>query len=235
MSGGDEGRAPEPAGVVFDLDGTLIASAPAIRAVANAYLAEAGLGPPLSEEETIAFVGGGSPVFVEKMLASRGLPRPEDFAARYAAFQLHYRNADPSLNVPYAGAEAAMDALAAAGHGLALCTNKPGAPTAKVLAALGWEDRFARVVAGDTLAVKKPDPAPLLYAAEAVARPFVYVGDSEVDAETARRAGVPFLLHTEGYRHADLADLPHAAVFSDWSELPRRVAEVLGAPALPRP
>ena len=227
VTGGDlpeRGRRP---GVVFDLDGTLIASAPAIQAVANAYLAEAGLGPPLSVEETIAFVGGGSPVFVEKMLASRGLPHPADMGARYAAFQVHYRNANPALNVPYAGAEAALDALAAAGHVLALCTNKPAAPTAKVLAALGWEGRFARVVAGDTLPVKKPDPAPLHHAAEAVGWPYVYVGDSEVDAETARRAGVPFLLHTEGYRHAEVADMPHAEAFSDWAEVPALVARLL--------
>ncbi len=220
-------RGTQP-GVVFDLDGTLIASAPAIRAVANAYLAEAGLGPPLSVEETIAFVGGGSPMFVDKMLASRGAADPARFEARYAAFQVHYRNADPARNVPYAGAESALDALAAAGHGLALCTNKPGAPTVKVLAALGWEDRFARVVAGDTLPVKKPDPAPLRHAAQAVGAPYVYVGDSEVDAQTAERAGVPFLLHTEGYRHAEVNAIPHAAAFSDWAALPALVAGLAG-------
>ena len=66
----------------------------------------------------------------------------------------------------------------------------------------------------------EPDPAPLLAAFEMVGTgPDIYVGDSEVDAETARRAGVPLLLFTEGYRHTPLADLPHLAAFSDFRQL----------------
>ena len=80
------------------------------------------------------------------------------------------------------------------------------------------------VVGGDSLAARKPDPAPLHAALAALAPgPAIFVGDSEIDAETAERAGVLFLLFTEGYRKAPVADLPHAARFSDFAELPALV------------
>ena len=77
------------------------------------------------------------------------------------------------------------------------------------------------VIGGDSLGVKKPDPAPLLRAFEALAEPNpLYVGDSEIDAETAERAGVPFALFTEGYRKAAIEELTHAFRFDDFAKLP---------------
>src|SRR6056297_2519181 len=106
-------------------------------------------------------------------------------------------------------------------HRLGLCTNKPYRPCLSVLRHLGMEGFFTEILGGDSLPVKKPDPAPLLatYAAMGPG-PRVFVGDSEVDAETAARAGVPFVLFTLGYRKSPVADLPHAAAFDDFDALP---------------
>jgi phosphoglycolate phosphatase len=104
---------------------------------------------------------------------------------------------------------------------MGVCTNKPLGPTHAALAHFGWQGLFASVIGGDSLAARKPDPAPLLASVAALGGgPAVYVGDSEVDGETAERAGVPFLLFTEGYRKAEVAAIPHRAAFADWSALP---------------
>ncbi len=108
---------------------------------------------------------------------------------------------------------------------MGICTNKPEGPARHVLADLGLAPFFATVVGGDRLPVVKPDPAPLrLCAAEMGAARFVFVGDSEVDAETARAAGVPFLLYTEGYRKGPVESLPHAAAFGAFADLHGLVA-----------
>jgi phosphoglycolate phosphatase len=95
-----------------------------------------------------------------------------------------------------------------------------------VLSHFGLGPRFGAVLGGDSLSARKPDPAPLLAVLEALgAAEGVYVGDSEIDAETAERASVPFLLFTEGYRKAAVETLVHAAAFSHFDALPALVAE----------
>ncbi|QXT38617.1 phosphoglycolate phosphatase [Gymnodinialimonas ceratoperidinii] len=201
--------------IVFDLDGTLIDSVPDIAAAANATLAEVGVAP-LSLAEARGFVGEGAGVFVERMAQARGLSEPARLMPRF----LHHYERAVGLTEIYPGVAASLDALARAGHRLGLCTNKPARPTEAVLAHLGWQERFEVVLAGDSLPSRKPDPAPLRAAFDALGDgPMIYVGDSEIDAEAARRAGVPFLIYTPGYRSADLQDLPHAAAFDDWSEV----------------
>jgi len=143
-----------------------------------------------------------------------------------AAFMGGYRGA-VGLTVPYRGVPAALEVLAAAGHALGVCTNKPAEPARAVLAHVGLLDRFAVVVGGDSLPVTKPDPAPLRAALDALPPgEALFVGDSEVDAATAKAAGVPFLLFAEGYRKEPVAELPHAAAFDRWDDLPRLVARV---------
>lgn len=206
--------------VLFDLDGTLVDSAPDIHAGVNAVLGEEGV-PDLPFATVRGFIGGGVPVLMDRVIAATGLPalRHADLCARFIA---RYEHDPGELTRPYDGAEAALDALA---HlPLGLCTNKPEGPTRSLLSALGWADRFRVIVGGDTLAVRKPDPAPLV---EAIARigggPVLFVGDSEVDAATAHAAGVPFLLFTGGYRSTPVAELPHRAAFDDWAGLPALV------------
>ncbi len=211
--------------VVFDLDGTLIDSAPDIHALANRVLAQWGA-EPIALAAARDFIGNGAGVFVARMRAARGIGDDQQ-APMLAAFMGGYHGA-VGLTVPYPGVAAALEALAATGHALGVCTNKPAAPARAVLRHVGLLDHFAVVVGGDSLAVTKPDPAPLLSAFDALpSGAAVYVGDSEVDAATAKAAGVPFLLFTEGYRKQPVGALPHAAAFDRWDDLPALVARVL--------
>lgn len=214
--------------IVFDLDGTLIDSAPDIHAAANAVLAEAGAAP-ISLADTRRFIGNGAPVFVARMRAARALPE-EAQAPLYAAFAARYAEA-VELTKPYAGVFSALDALAAQGHRMGICTNKPIIPTRAVMDHLGLTRHFAAIIGGDSLPVHKPDPAPLhacfhaLAGGEAAAQ--LYVGDSEVDAECAQRAGLRFLLYTQGYRKSEVAQIAHHAAFDDFAALPDLVGRSL--------
>ena len=99
--------------------------------------------------------------------------------------------------------------------------------SARLLRHLGLESRFAALLGGDSLAVRKPDPSPLHAAVTALGGgPALLVGDSEVDAETAERAGLPFVLFTRGYRHTPVDGIPHAAAFDDFAALPGIVARL---------
>ncbi len=204
--------------IVFDLDGTLIDSAPDIRAAANVMLAAEGAAP-LDLETTIGFIGNGIPKFVERAMRLRGLP--EAGHARLTQAMLDAYDREPAtLTRLYPGLGAMLPALRESGHRLGVCTNKPLAPTRQILGVFAITELFDVIIGGDTLPVKKPDPAPLeaAYAALGTGQR-LYVGDSEVDAETARRAGVPFALFTRGYRKAAIEDLPHVLAFDDFTTL----------------
>ena len=211
--------------IVFDLDGTLVHSAPDIRAVANTVLGEEGA-PPLSLEETIGCIGSGAAIFVVRMRALRGIADSEQdrlletFIARYES--------GVTLSTLFPGMREALGALAGDGHRLGLCTNKPIAPTHALLRHFDLSDVFESVLGGDSLPVRKPDPAPLHAVLEAMGEgPALYVGDSDVDAETAARAGVPFVFFTEGYCHLPHDQITARARFSGFEELPGLVARVL--------
>lgn len=212
--------------VVFDLDGTLIDSAGAVCDVANALMDELGL-PSLDFGEARSYVGNGAGVFLENALKARGAFEPSNFDQRLERFLSIYAEAPGEANAPFPGVEAALRELAATGYALGLCTNKPGAPTHVVLDAMGWSDLFDAVITGDMLKERKPHPAPLLEAVRRLGREtFLYVGDSEVDAETAAAADVPFLLYAEGYRKNPIEALPHTAAFWDYNELPALIRSV---------
>lgn len=210
--------------VIFDLDGTLIDSAPDIHAASNRVLGEQGLAP-VTLAEVRGFIGRGVPHLIACLLQASGRdPAGPLHAPMLASFTAGYESA-VDLTVVYPGVMAALDALAAMGCTLGICTNKPHGATLAVLRHLRMLDRFGVVIGGDSLTLRKPDPAPLRAAAEALGgAPLVYIGDSEVDAETAARAGIAFLLYTEGYRQAPVAALPHRAAFADWAVVPGLVA-----------
>ncbi len=211
--------------IVFDLDGTLIDSAPDIHGIANALMAQEGL-DPITLEQARDFIGNGASVFVEKLRALRGIG-DDQHDRLLAQFIARYDHA-VHLTEPYPNVEATLIALTEAGHDLGICTNKPIAPCKAVIAHLGLDGYFQTVWGGDSLPVHKPDPKPLNAAFDALPEgPELYVGDSGVDAETAQRAMVPFLLFTEGYRKAPVEEMPHTAAFSDFADLPALVDRML--------
>lgn len=203
--------------IVFDLDGTLIDSAPDLHAALNKVLTDEGAAA-VSLQQTRSFIGHGIPHLVHAARLASGID-PAREAAMTAAMFRHYMAAPARLSRPYPGAIACLETLQARGHPLGLCTNKAIAPTRMILEALGLARFFPVVIGGDSVAQKKPDPAPLHAAFAPLGPPLLYVGDSEVDSETARAAGIPFALHTEGYRKADVRELPLAFAFSDFAEL----------------
>lgn len=192
--------------IVFDLDGTLIDSAPDIRAAVNRTLLDEGHAA-LDLPTVVSFIGHGLPRLVERAMGARGIPM--DQHARLTGVTLaHYNAASNDLTRPYPGVMTALGRLRDEGHRLGICTNKPEAPARKVLDQFGMAHLFDAVVGGDTLTARKPDPAPLHHAFAALgAASGLYVGDSEVDAETAQAAGVAFAFFTQGYCH-----IPHASV-----------------------
>lgn len=216
---------PETTAVIFDLDGTLIDSAPDIRLCLNAVLKEYGAAP-LSLAQVHSFIGNGAPHLVKLALAATGL-NADLHPKALAAFLALYNDAHVET-VLYPHVLVTLEALKSQGHTLGLCTNKPAKPTEFVLETFGLGSFFDVVVAGDTLPQRKPDPAPLLHALNALeAKRAVYVGDSEVDAETARRAGLPFALFTEGYRKSPVDTLTFSRKFNDFRVLPAIVTELL--------
>jgi phosphoglycolate phosphatase len=210
--------------VIFDLDGTLVDSAPDIHAAANALLRSMGY-QPLSLDTVRSFIGNGIPRLVERVMRASGIPVD---AARHAdlinRFEMLYGAAPADLTVPYPGVPAMMEALAARGMKLGVCTNKNEGLSRQVLEGVGLSACFGAVIGGDTLPVRKPDPAPFHACAKALgAQSCVYVGDSEVDAATGEAAKVPFGLFTEGYRKTAVALIPHSFSFSDYAALPALV------------
>lgn len=203
--------------IVFDLDGTLIDSAPDLQAALNKVLAGEGAAA-VTLAETVGFIGHGIPNLVAQARIARGLPEARQAPMAGAMFA-HYLAAPAELTRPYPGVVRLLTVLGDRGHPLGLCTNKALGPTLEILAALDLRRHFATVIGGDSLPQKKPDPAPLHAAFAALGPAQLYVGDSEVDAETARAAGVPFALYTQGYRKAAVADLPHALAFDRFDAL----------------
>ncbi|MFY0613838.1 MAG: phosphoglycolate phosphatase [Hyphomicrobiaceae bacterium] len=208
--------------VIFDLDGTLIDSAAAICDNANVLMAEFGW-PLLDVREARQYIGHGAPWFLEKALQAReGAYDPDTFDARLARLNEIYAAAPASANPPYPGVEAVLKSLhARADITIGMCTNKPAAPTMVIVEAFDWSRYFGTVIAGDQLSERKPHPLPLLTAIEQLgAKSGVYVGDSEVDAETAAAANIPFVLYANGYRKTPVADIAADAVFTDHTDLP---------------
>ena len=212
--------APFPFDVVaFDLDGTLADTAPDLAATLNHVLAA--LGRPGVEPDSVRhLVGHGAKALLRNGLAATGEASEALVEAGFPIYLDHYAANICVGTSAYPGLEAAMDALAARGAKLAICTNKLESLTRLLVDALGWQDRFASLIGADTVGVRKPDPLPLR---EAIARAgggrAVFVGDSITDADTARAAGVPFVAVSFGFSDRSAEALGADAVIDHYSEL----------------
>lgn len=213
--------------VIFDLDGTLVHSAPDLHAAAAAMLAELGRATVTLEQVT-GFVGDGVPMLVRRCLhATGGLP-DDGVRTALALFSDHYGRDPTRLTRPYPGVAATLQRLAGARLALGICTNKPEAAARHVLRGMGLSGWFGAVVGGDTLAAHKPDPATVravLAALGADRAGALYVGDSETDAATARAAGLPFALFTGGYRKTPVQDLAPDWAFDSFDDLPGQILQ----------
>jgi len=202
--------------IAFDLDGTLADTAPDLAAALNHTLVALGR-PKVDPDSVRHLVGHGAKALLRKALGAG----EETLVEQGFPIYLDYYAANICVGTArYPGLDEAMDALVAHGAKLAVCTNKPERLTHKLIEALGWQERFAAIVGADTLAVKKPDPLPLREAiARAGGRRAAYVGDSIVDAETARAAGLPFVAVSFGFSDRPVAQLGADAVIDSFAEL----------------
>ncbi|HEU0099601.1 MAG TPA: phosphoglycolate phosphatase [Allosphingosinicella sp.] len=218
--------------VAFDLDGTLADTAPDLAEALNHALAALGR-PPVAPASVRNLIGHGGRALLRRGLAASGDSSEALVEQGYPILLEHYAAHICDGTRPFPGLEEALDSVAGAGAALAVCTNKAEALAAKLIGALGWGDRFAAVVGGDTLAVRKPDPAPLL---EAIARAgggrAALVGDSIVDAETARAAGLPFVAVSFGYSDRPVEALGADAVIADYRDLRRTLERLAERPGL---
>ena len=218
--------------VIFDLDGTLVDSAPDLVATLNVIFAREGL-PPVAYDTARNLVGGGARSMIERSLAAQARKLDaagvdslvKDFVEHYAA-----HIADRSRAFP--GLDAALDELAAGGCRFAVCTNKLEWLSVRLLDALGLSNRFAAICGADTFGLQKPHPDLLRRTiARAGGEPAhaVMVGDSVSDIATARAAGVPVVAVDHGYTETPVSELGADRVISTFAELPNAVFDLLSA------
>jgi phosphoglycolate phosphatase len=213
--------------LVFDLDGTLVDSAPDLRAALNEMLRERGH-RPLSLPQVRRMIGDGVPTLVTRALAAAGADPAEAASALPRFIELYEADA-ARLTRPYPGVPETLAALRRRGYRTAICTNKPQHATFAVLEGLGLAPLFDGIAGGDRFPVRKPDPGHLLGLMTVLgARPeaAAMIGDNENDAAAAHGAGVPLVLMRYGYARVDPGSLAADALLDHFAELPGALARL---------
>ena len=217
--------------LVFDLDGTLIDTAPDLIDTLNMILGSERL-PPVPYAEARTMIGGGARMMLERGLAADGRSGGEAEVERlYRAFVAHYSEHIADRSQPFPGLEAALDRLAEAGWQFAVCTNKLEGLSLKLLEALGLKERFVAICGQDTFGVQKPHPDILLRTigrAGGDPRNAVMVGDSINDISTARAANVPVIGVTFGYTDIPITRLGADRIVERYDRLPEVVFDLIG-------
>ncbi len=217
---------------IFDLDGTLVDSAPDLHACINVLLSEKGF-TSLDLDQVRSFIGHGIGNLVQRCLEAAGSPRTGESLARcIMRFVEIYAAAPAAHGTVYPGVMETLSSLKNDGWTLGICTNKADQLTDLVLEGFSLAPFFSASVSGNTSAMKKPSPEPLFECARRLDCPLenvIYVGDSETDAETAWRASVPFVLFTEGYRNVPVEDISHSVKFANWSEASPLIVSLYGS------
>ena len=213
--------------LVFDLDGTLVDTAEDLTATLNVILARENVAPvPVAAARPMMGLGGR--VLIERGFAAQGRSvSPDRLETLFRDFLAHYEAHIAERSRPYPGVEAALDRFAAAGWRLAVCTNKIEHAARKLLAELGYAQRFAVICGQDTFEaegrpVSKPDPRVLeatIAAAEGNRDRTVMVGDSRTDIATAKAARVPVVAVDFGYTDRPVATFEPDRIISHFDEL----------------
>jgi len=210
-----------PGTVVFDLDGTLVDTSPDLCAALNHVLQR--FERPQVDPETVRhLVGHGARALIQRGLALAGEDDPTLVEAAVPHFLRYYTDHIADGSRPYPGIEEVLDALGDAGVVAAVCTNKPEALARQLLESFNWGQRFAAIVGGDSLAVRKPHAAHLqgtIAAAGGVVASTVFVGDSSVDVAAARAAQVPIVIVSFGFNDLPAAKLGADAVIDHFDAL----------------
>ncbi len=219
--------------IVFDLDGTLVDTAPDLIRALNAVLSEESIALPPAD--TIRhLVGHGARALLQRGAAQIGVvfedARLDELTERFIA---HYRADIAALSRPFPGAEEALDALARAGAALAVCTNKRTDLSVELLTALGLHTRFSAIVGADSVKRRKPDPAHLLDTitlAGGQRDRAVMIGDTDSDILAAQAAQIPCIAVRFGYVH-DVEALGADAIMEAYGELPALIDRLMSSDA----
>ena len=225
-----------PQTIVFDLDGTLVDTGPDLTAALNFALGTLGRAP-LPAAAVRDMVGSGALRLIERGLAETGEEARELTAAMMPVFLDYYAAHIAGHSVPYPGVVAAMDALAAAGCTLAICTNKTERLSRLLVDALGWTHRFAAIIGGDTLPVRKPDPEHLLLTIRAAAgdpADAAFIGDTHFDVNAGLAAGVPTIVVGFGFSSEPVETLGASAVLHHYDDLLPTLVRLAGRSAAAR-
>lgn len=218
--------------VVFDLDGTLVDTAPDLIETLNVVFAREGL-PPVAYAQARNMIGGGARKMIESGLRLEGrTPAGPDVDRMFADFIAYYSAHIADRSQPFPGLDAALDRLAADGCRLAVCTNKLEGLSRLLLGALGLTPRFAAICGQDTFRIQKPDPEILrrtIQAAGGDIRSAVMVGDSGTDIATARAAGIPVVAVDFGYSETPIGELGADRLIGHFDELTTAILQL--APA----
>jgi phosphoglycolate phosphatase len=219
-----------PRAVIWDLDGTLVDSAPDICRALNSTLAAFGR-DALDERDVRRMIGDGVAKLIERGFSATGA-RPEQQSITQAVelFMVHYSE-DPVVSTClFPGAVDALSGIAALGVPQGICTNKPEAVSRAVLRELGIDACFEAVVGGGTTRARKPDPAPLEHCMTRLGalhgRQGLMIGDSAIDVATARAVGMTVGLVTFGYARSDVRTIGADFLVEDLALVPGMLATV---------
>jgi phosphoglycolate phosphatase len=199
-----------PETIVFDLDGTLVDTAPDLTSALNAVMGREGRRVvPLAEVRHM--VGRGARFLIERAMAATGAPATEDaIASLMQHFLVHYDANIAAASRPFERAEAVAKRLSERGHKLGICTNKPEALSLKLMSELRLRELFPVILGADSRPYRKPDPRHLIDTITGLGgdpKNAVLVGDSETDVKTARAANVPVVVVSFGYTEIPPRDL----------------------------
>jgi len=220
--------------IAFDLDGTLVDTAPDLLNTLDLVLAGHGL-PPVERASARNMIGGGARVLIQRALAAANVPVSEaDLADLNRQFLAHYAAHIADESRPFPGLLPALDRLSHSGARLAVCTNKLEHLARLLLDALDLTGRFAVITGGDTYGKPKPDPLPLsatIAAAGGGTGRAVMVGDSITDVRAARATGVPVIAVSFGYTEMPAGELGADLLIDHFDQLVEAADSLLARPA----
>jgi phosphoglycolate phosphatase len=212
--------------VVFDLDGTLVDTAPDLIDTLNVVFTRDGL-PPVDYAAARDMIGGGARRMIELGLKLEGRTLADSVVDRmFADFIEYYAAHVADRSQPFPGLDAALDRLATRGCRFAVCTNKLEGLSRLLLEALGLTSRFVAICGQDTFGIQKPDPEILrqtIAAAGGQMQRAIMVGDSGTDIATARAGGIPIVAVDFGYSETPIRELGADRLISHFDQLPDAV------------